>query len=417
MNPSKIAIIGCGPAGLSAAIALHDQGHAITLFEQFDEPTPVGSGLMLQPTGLEVLGRWGLRKRAESLGQRIDGMLGRVAPNGKVVLDIRYDAVSEDLYGVAIHRASLFDLLFQAVVERDIPIKTNARITSAISKSETTNDTVPLQLQLQDENGKLLDENFNLVVDASGARSALVQQSGMEFKSRPLDYGALWTTVHMNQDVFDASLLEQRYSAANVMVGVLPCGTLPDEQRQLATLFWSIRSDQVDAFRRDGLQTWKQQVIKQWPAAEVLLNEIKTTDQLTHAQYSHHTLPRPYRDGVVFIGDAAHATSPQLGQGANMALLDSLALASALQQHQSFNKFAALYARMRRNHVRLFQIASWNLTPFYQSDSKLLPALRDTTFEPVSKLPLARRLVTQLGAGLLTNPVRTIDRLSPNNKA
>jgi len=108
----KIAIIGCGPAGLSAAIALHDKWHEVSLFERFEQAGPVGSGLMLQPTGLAVLERFGLRDEVEAIGQRIDGMLGRIAPNGKIVLDIEYSVLSSEMYGVAIHRAALFHILF-----------------------------------------------------------------------------------------------------------------------------------------------------------------------------------------------------------------------------------------------------------------------------------------------------------------
>ena len=51
---------------------------------------------------------------------------------------------------------------------------------------------------------------------------------------------------------------------------------------------------------------------------------------MTLARYAHHTLQVPAGDGIAFIGDSAHSTSPQLGQGANMALLDAAALAVAL---------------------------------------------------------------------------------------
>ncbi|TIS71130.1 MAG: FAD-dependent oxidoreductase, partial [Mesorhizobium sp.] len=47
-----IAIAGAGPAGLAAALYLKRAGHRVTIFERFDEPKPVGSGLILQPTGL-----------------------------------------------------------------------------------------------------------------------------------------------------------------------------------------------------------------------------------------------------------------------------------------------------------------------------------------------------------------------------
>jgi len=112
----------------------------------------------------------------------------------------------------------------------------------------------------------------------------------------------------------------------------------------------------------------------------------------------------PYGDNIVFIGDAAHATSPQLGQGANMALLDSMALARALKHHDSISDAFAAYAKMRRTHVKLFQAASYTLTPFYQSDNKVFPWMRDLLFEPVSKIPFVDKLVTSLGAGLLTKP-------------
>ncbi len=410
----RIAIVGCGPAGLSAAIALHDAGRQVTLFEQFDQPGPVGSGLMLQPTGLAVLERWGLREAAESLGQRIDGMLGRVAPDGKVVLDINYRVLNTkkqpELYGVAIHRAALFDVLFKAVQARDIPIITGKTICASISVPNRKAANGQNQVQLIEQDGAPIEEHFDLAVDASGARSILAQASGLLRKKTQLNYGALWTTVELNDSSFDPHLLEQRYKAASVMVGVLPCGTLPGEHQKLATLFWSIKGADYAAFEAAGLDAWKQQVIEHWPAVETLLEHIEHTNQLTHATYSHHTLSRPYVPGVIFIGDAAHATSPQLGQGANMALLDAMALANAIECADNSAQAATIYAKARRAHVRFFQAASFLLTPFYQSDSYLLPKLRDTLFEPVSKLPMSDKLVTALGSGLLGNPIKTIDK-------
>jgi len=411
INLKNIAIVGCGPAGLSAAIALHDAGHYVTIYEQFDKPGPVGSGLMLQPTGLRVLERWGLRDQAETLGQRIDGMLGRVAPAGKVVLDINYRVLSDkhdgELYGVAIHRAALFDILFKAAKARDIQVVTGETIygtfvSAAVDKNKTT-------IQLVSNNGITLNKHYDLVVDASGSRSKLVEHAGLSSSHNILPYGALWTTVELNDERFNKTRLEQRYQGANVMIGILPCGNLPGQDKSLATLFWSIKGDDYSDFKATGLDAWKARVIKQWPDVKGLLKQIEHVDQLTHATYTHHTLSKPYASGIVFIGDAAHATSPQLGQGANMALLDSLALTQAMNCHDQHTDYAALYARMRRNHVRLYQAASYLLTPFYQSDSRILPTLRDTFFEPVSKLPYSAKIVTSLGSGLTANPINAID--------
>jgi 2-polyprenyl-6-methoxyphenol hydroxylase-like FAD-dependent oxidoreductase len=126
---------------------------------------------------------------------------------------------------------------------------------------------------------------------------------------------------------------------------------------------------------------------------------------MTFAQYDHFTATAPYSRGLVHIGDAAHATSPQLGQGANMALLDALALARALSSNSTLDTALSAYASMRRWHVRLFQGASAIFTPFYQSDSRSLPVLRDWITAPLSRLPIGNIVVARLVAGMTTAPL------------
>ena len=51
----RIAVVGAGIGGLACTILLRRQNHSVSIFDQFTEPAPVGSGLMLQPVGLTVL--------------------------------------------------------------------------------------------------------------------------------------------------------------------------------------------------------------------------------------------------------------------------------------------------------------------------------------------------------------------------
>jgi len=109
---------------------------------------------------------------------------------------------------------------------------------------------------------------------------------------------------------------------------------------------------------------------------------------------------RPYRDRVVFLGDAAHAMSPQLGQGANMALLDAQALAMALQREADIDAALATYTRARRAHVPIYQFISRWLTPLFQSDHDLVARGRDAFFGPLGRAPILRGEMLKVLAGV-----------------
>ncbi|MEL6683347.1 MAG: FAD-dependent monooxygenase [Pseudomonadota bacterium] len=129
------------------------------------------------------------------------------------------------------------------------------------------------------------------------------------------------------------------------------------------------------------------------------------------ARYSHGTLRKPWSSGLVHIGDAAHRASPQLGQGANMALLDAFALVHALERATD-DAALSLYAQSRRWHVLLYQAMSAVFTPQYQSDSRWLPFLRDRLLYPMSQIPPGPRILTAIVCGTMLPPVGQLsDRL------
>jgi 2-polyprenyl-6-methoxyphenol hydroxylase-like FAD-dependent oxidoreductase len=253
------------------------------------------------------------------------------------------------------------------------------------------------------ENGAV-SRPFDLVVDAAGSRSRLAPPTG-----RTLPYGALWATLDWPANsALQNDVLEQRYRAASVTIGVLPIGTQPADARPKAALFWSIRGDQIDAWRAAGIDAWKDKARAIWPAVAPLLDQIKNPDQLTHARYAHRTLARPYAPALIHIGDSWHSASPQLGQGANMALLDAYALALALREAPDIDGALARAIRLRRGHVRLYQALTAMLTPVYQSDSRVLPWTRDRVVGPLSKLWPITWLQPALVSGLIGRPLQPL---------
>jgi 2-polyprenyl-6-methoxyphenol hydroxylase-like FAD-dependent oxidoreductase len=386
-----IAVCGCGPAGLAAALFLHRGGHRVTIFERFETPQPLGSGLMLQPTGLAVLARLGLDQDILALGHRVDRMFGRALGSGRTVLDVSYGALGAERYALAVHRAALFGTLFTAAQRDGIALEGRVEIADL----ERVSEGRPLLVDIKG----LRRGPFDLVIDALGARSPLTQYAHGRLTTRPLRYGALWVSLPWLDGVFARHTLEQRYDRASVMIGVLPIGRHAGSAAEQTAFFWSLRSADYDSWRAAGLARWKDAVLRAWPETESLLAPITHADDLTLARYGHHTLARPYGDRIAFVGDVAHATSPQLGQGANMALLDALALAQGLAAEPDLAGALAGYAARRRLHVRLYQAMSRIFTPFYQSDSIALPFIRDSLFVPMTRLPGVPRLLASLVGG------------------
>lgn len=386
-----VGIAGCGIAGLALGALLARAGWRVTLYDKLDEPAPLGSGLILQPVGMAVLAKLGLAGRARDLGARIDRLFGRVKPTDRVVLDVRYSALDKTTHGIGIHRGALFRILFDAAVQSGVAFERNRDVRGVKAG----------RFQFADGSESA---HFHLLVDALGVRSPLSPKP-----NRPLAYGALWASLDWPAgDVFDAHALEQRYVQARRMVGVLPIGRLDDSAPQQAAFFWSLKGSDLGAWRAASIDAWKDDVRAIWPETEPFLAQITMHNDLVYATYAHRTLATPLSRGLVHVGDSFRCTSPQLGQGANMALLDAFALAHALGDGRDLEGALDAYARMRLTHTRLYQTASFLFTPVYQSDSDILPWLRDWIAGPLSRVPPAPQILAALVAGAIGSPLQAI---------
>lgn len=399
MHKLDIAVAGAGPAGLAVALSLHRDGHRVVVFERFEQPAPIGSGLLLQPTGQAVLAELGILSGVSALGTPIDRLLGHDAKSGRVVLDMRYAKLRGIGRGLGVHRAALFTVLHDAVRSAGIPVATGAAVSGA-------------------DGGWLLigarrEGPFDLIVDALGAGSPLRANLKTPGRGRPLSYGAIWGTVPWVDEGFDRAALTQRYVGARRMIGVLPIGRQVPGGPPLAAFFWSLRTDDHPALIGAPFETWRDEVCALWPDTAPHLHHLKDFGALSLARYRHHTVGSPVGDRLVAIGDSAHCTSPQLGQGANMALLDARALTLALRNAPGAAALAE-YARLRRWHVRFYQAMSLILTPMYQSESRILPIVRDLIVPIATAVPPLPQFLAGLVAGRLLDPFKALE-LRPAN--
>ena len=379
MKELPIAIVGAGTAGLASAILLARLGFRVRLLERVANLQAVGAGVLLQPSGLAVLRELGLLAECTGLGAPVSRLYGTTAGNGRVILDTRYDDWRVGSFGLGIHRAVLLTSLLDAAKQAGVQIETGVAI------SRFSQSAHGVELFINDAQG---DEqpygDCCALILADGVRSTLRAQMRVKQRVQPYPWGALWN-IQPTPAGMQSTDLRQWYRGCREMFGVMPTGRTHAERRQaLSSLFWSLPTAEFAAWREAGLDVWKTRVLQLAGAgAEPFLQAIESPAQLSFAAYADVRMQRWHDGRVLAIGDCAHAMSPQLGQGANMALIDAAALARALLPQRAadaidWQQVFAGYASARRQHLSYYRQASRLLTPLFQSESRALALLRDS---------------------------------------
>jgi salicylate hydroxylase len=131
----NLTIVGAGIGGLTAAIALARDGNTVRVLEQTPQPKPVGAGISLQPNAMKALARLGLDH--EVIQRGCASALARVCfSNGNSVQELDFSTYI-NRYGYlphTIHRADLFDLLFEAATESGVEVCFGEMIEARLTK-------------------------------------------------------------------------------------------------------------------------------------------------------------------------------------------------------------------------------------------------------------------------------------------
>ena len=412
----KVGVIGLGTAGTAASLFLARRGIECTIIEKTSQlacNNPVGAGIGIQPIGLTVLKRLGLLDNVLSHGHRIES-LKSVTETGRTVLDLSYADFRPELYGLGVHRTALFQALHDAAkASPNIDLVYGTEITALDIAGEggaRENVCIRSMAAAPPRHGRSACSSSPMAAAPSRVR----RQPGPRV---PHPFGARGPSCPTRRACSSSSALTQVLSSgsAHEMLGFLPSGRTPDmaeDEPSLVSLFWSLEMDTVDAVRARGLDAWKQRVLELEPRAADLLGHLTSMDALIPAAYSDTFMPSLFHgDSTVFLGDCAHATSPQLGQGANLALVDAWQLARSMAACDDDPARAVRhYDDARRWRLRFYQLNSRVLTPVFQSRSRLVGRLRDALFGPLCYFPPTRwqMLTTLVGAQANGVPFMTI---------
>ena len=390
MNQLKIGIVGGGIAGSAAANFLARQGHHITVFEREENPRPLGAGIMMQPTGYKMMSLLGFKDLIDENSTPIYKFQGVLNRSNEVVIDIDFRDLYPEACGRGVHRGLLFSTLIKAL---DNISNVNLLTGTPIDNIEQNEKKVTLY------SGQHVFDEYDFVIISNGSRSMLRNNFSVTKKSIQQPNSALWTTVTYKKGELDETTLTQHYGD-KVLTGIMPTGSHieGDVDTKLVNFFWGVNQQENPINSAADFKKLREQ-IKVYYGDSPIADRVVDPEQLTFAPYYDSQLSHFYEGRVAFVGDVAHAMSPQLSSGTNLALLDAYMLSECIEEHEDLHSALRSFSKKRTQQVHYYQTISRLITPIFQGD-KQYPFLRDFLIQKVYDLPVAGKLMLSTLMGI-----------------
>jgi 2-polyprenyl-6-methoxyphenol hydroxylase-like FAD-dependent oxidoreductase len=337
-------VVGAGIGGLTASLLLSRVAARVTLVERAERPSEVGAALALQPNGMAVLDRLGLLPAVEALSARIDRMDIR-SVSGRRLLTARMPDMGAGLdHAVAVRRTELHGLLLEAVAG---VASVDTRFgCAAVSADPGGAVTITSTVENGPEMGSV-SLRADVIVGADGVNSAVRGTGG--FDSRVSPGSSYVRTIVMGR----ASPWFEEYWTPLGSFGHAPLGGN-------LVYFWAAAhvGAAADAVARRDLGAFRQEWRRVLPVAADLLEQVSSFDDLLVNTVRSVDCRHWFSGRLVLLGDAAHAMPPNLGAGANSALVDGVVLAEELATAPSVTEALASYDKRRRPIARRVQMTA-----------------------------------------------------------
>lgn len=329
-------IIGGGIGGLLTAIALTQRGIQSTVFERAAVLQEVGAGLVLSPNALFVLDQLGLLQALEPISWPLSGGIMAEA-NGRVFQKVdtlnTHAMVRKYGYGVVVvNRGKLQKLLLDNLQPGQL--KTGKQL------ANVTHDGQQVRADFLD--GTSVDGSF--LIGADGLRSTVRQQL---IGDQPLRYSGqtCWRTIvnYVLPASDQTTAVEYWGSDPGMRIGVVPCG--------LDQLYLYI-TVAASANERDTPDQTMASLLRIGEHFSPLARDIiQATDKSRLHRADLYDLPTLHtwtRGRSTLLGDAAHATTPNIGQGACQAIEDAWVVANCLANERSVEEAFKQYESIRK---------------------------------------------------------------------
>ncbi|KPN63612.1 2-polyprenyl-6-methoxyphenol hydroxylase [Aliiroseovarius crassostreae] len=324
----NILIVGGGIGGCAAAIALSKEGHKVRIAEKQAEWAFHSSGIFIYSNGLEVLNDLGVLDEILEAGFAIPGGVNAYYDNlGKPIVNTVYPTAADGAIPaiVGMKRAELHRVLATRMEELAVPVDLGTAVASISQKGD--------QVDVTFSDGR--EVSYDLVIGADGLRSSTRAQIGIDIQPSYSGFG-VWRSVHERPaDLTDKIMM---------MGPAKRFGVMPISEDLLYT-FGTVKEEEGMFFPKE---TWSATMRSRFaefagPASQ-FLDGLNETSEIIFTAVEEVKIPLPWHRGrVVLIGDAAHASTPFMGQGGAMAMQDAIILArllsGPLQVEDALQKF------------------------------------------------------------------------------